>query len=451
MKKERILARALVRHYFKNDEGLPFEMSEGQTDLFLQIFLKTNNRVEVIAPTQYGKSSVIAMALCLRTRIKKEQFAIVCGQEAKAQIIMEKVIQHTFDHPFFYKALDIDKNEPLDRIRRERSKKRIMWKGGGEIRTFTADSKNRQRVKEALSGFGCPNIIEDEASLIPDDLQSMVLRMLGGHKNNFLCKVGNPYNRGHFLKSWESNRYYKIFIDYKQALREGRYSQEFIDEMKEEYFFDILYRCKFPQDNEIDIMGYLRLISDEDILRAKKFGKHKGMMKLGFDVGEGGDENVGILRSEEFAEIVHISKTKDLMATVRQIEILINKFKVEPENCFVDKTGIGAGVVSRLHELGIEVSGISWGDKAKGEGYANLKAQNFWETRRWLKGEVSLNPKDNWNELTIIKYKEDSSGRVKIKSKDEMRKEGIKSPNIADALALSFNNYYESEPNIVVL
>ena len=39
-----------------------------------------------------------------------------------------------------------------------------------------------------------------------------------------------------------------------------------------------------------------------------------------------------------------------------------------------------------------------------------------------------------------------------IKSKEEMRKEGIKSPNISDALALTFNKSIEDEaPKIYVI
>jgi hypothetical protein len=63
-----------------------------------------------------------------------------------------------------------------------------------------------------------------------------------------------------------------------------------------------------------------------------------------------------------------------------------------------------------------------------------------------------LKPNNGWNELRQIKYKEDSGGAVKIKSKEEMRKEGIKSPNNADALAMTFNKSLEdSAPRILVI
>ncbi len=44
----------------------------------------------------------------------------------------------------------------------------------------------------------------------------------------------------------------------------------------------------------------------------------------------------------------------------------------------------------------------------------------------------------DWYQLTQIRYKKDASGKIKIEPKDEMRKRGIESPDIADAFALTF-------------
>ena len=42
------------------------------------------------------------------------------------------------------------------------------------------------------------------------------------------------------------------------------------------------------------------------------------------------------------------------------------------------------------------------------------------------------------NEVTSIRYRFTSDGRVRVESKDEMKKRGFSSPDVADALALSF-------------
>lgn len=426
-------------------------MTDGQVDLIDALLKKEYylsngfNRIQIIAPTQYGKSNTIAMGLLIRAVIRNERWAIVTGSQPKSDVIMGKVIEHLFDHKVFYSELEFDTQEVLDRLKRERSKQNLVFRGGGAIRTFAADSRNRGRVKESLMGFGSPNIVEDESALIPDDLQSTVLRMLGGYDGGYLVKIGNPINRNHFHKTWNSEKYYKLFIDYHQALKEGRYTQEFIDEMKSEAFFDILYECKFPGEEEFDLEGYRRLLSDGEIMGAKGEKKHEGVLKLGFDVGEGGDSNVGVLRSNHYAEIVHESKISDLMATTRIIDGLIKEYKLSGDNVFVDATGIGSGVASRLNEIGHGIIGVKWGAKPKKDTFANLKAENYWDTRTWIKEGGILQGKDGFNELMIIKYKEDTQGRICMQGKDELRKKGIKSPNVADALAMTFNKNIEEE------
>lgn len=302
--------------------------------------------------------------------------------------------------------------------------------------------KNRNYFVNGILVHNSPNIVEDESALIPDPFQTMILRMLGGHKVNTLIKVGNPFYRNHFFQSANSTRYKQVFIDYKQALKEGRYTEEFIQEAKENMTpqeFSVLYDSKFPDDSEIDQTGYYRLLTDQQIFGSQKEGKHEGKLRLGFDVGEGGDENAGVLRSDTYVEIVHLSQIKDLMATVRVIDDLINKYKIEPENVFVDRMGIGAGVVARLREIGRNVTGVGWGEKPSQEGYQNLKAENFYRLAESMRGGLNLKPNDLWKELITIKWKQDTSGKVKIKGKDELRKEGIKSPNVADALAMTYN------------
>ena len=213
------LAKEIAKITFHNDKGDPLILTDGQAAIFASIYWKLSPRIQVIAPTQYGKSNTISTAILLRSQQYKEDFAIVTGEQKKSDIIMAKMIEHLFDNPLLLDNLELDRNEPLDRIRRERTRKRIVWKDGGSVMTVTANAGNRKAVTSSLSGLGSPNIIEDEASLIPDDLQAMVLRMLGGHQGGFLMKIGNPYTRGHFLKTWQSDRYQKIFIDYQQGLK----------------------------------------------------------------------------------------------------------------------------------------------------------------------------------------------------------------------------------------
>lgn len=473
--KKRIIAKKLCRAYFKNSKGKPMELTDGQADIFNMVFLRESRRQNGIGPTQYGKSEALSMGLILRSQIYGEKWWILTGQQAKSDIIMGKCIDHLFDSADLLCALDIDSSTPLERLKRERSRDRLTWKDGGEIRAITADARNRKRVLDSLSGFGNENILEDEAALIPDDLQAMVLRMLGGHNGGYLIKIGNPYNRGHFYKSTKSKKYLQVFIDYKQGLKEERYTHDFIEEMRSEPFFDILYECLFPDEAEIDMDGYRRLLSDSELEKAydpewhdagakpgekatdeekKKYHDRIGKYsenRLGFDPGDGGDENASVKRNKRYAKVVHRSRHTDQMVNVSTAVNLMAEHMVRGENLFWDRNGVGSGSYARLIEKKVNAVGVRWGEKAIKDIFANNKAEDYWSLRDWVKGGGKICDRSLIDELRGIKYKEDSSGKIKIKSKEDMKKQGLKSPNEADALAMTFEKTSdENAPKIIV-
>ena len=84
-------------------------------------------------------------------------------------------------------------------------------------------------------------------------------------------------------------------------------------------------------------------------------------------------------------------------------------------------------------------SGFPSHDHEEGENtFINVRARSFWKLKQWLRsgGELVENP--DWLELLNIRYIHELTGKIKIMSKKDMRAEGIKSPNKADALMLTF-------------
>ncbi|MDQ3099540.1 MAG: hypothetical protein M3Q44_07400 [bacterium] len=422
----------------------PVEFSLGQQQIFESIIYLLHKRIQVIAPTQYGKSLTVGLAVLLRAIVKRERFSILAPSQKKANIIMGYCIEHCFDAALFTEALELDKNESLDRLRRERSKNELTFKGGGGIKTLTLDAKNGKRSIEAAMGFGGKRLILDESSLIDDPLYATVKRMLGGHDyaDTFLFEIGNPFYRNHFHRTWSGDRYFKLFIDYHQALSEGRYSPEFIEEMREEAFFDIFYECLFPDEDEVDGKGYRVLLRENDLIRAEMLDIDTGeddWLRLGVDIGGGGDYNVYVLRNERCAWIAHKNQSTDTMSNVDIIESLMKDNQIEAQNVFIDDIGIGRGVTDRLKEKGLPVNGISVGGKStEPEKYANIKAEAYWKTRVWLMNGGKLMKSEKWRQLNWIKYKVSSDKQLQIQPKEELKKERGRSPDFAEALMLTF-------------
>lgn len=437
------LDKVLKTFTFKDESGEPITFTPGQLQI-LDVILNRQSpdgkkRIHIMTPTRYGKSATVAAGVVVRASTKNEKWAIVAGSRDKAQIIMDYAINYALDDPLIQTQLSIDGS--LERLRRERSRDRLTFLRGGEMRVFSADSRNRQELGNTLMGMGASSIILDEAALIDDDIFAKIMRMLGDNKDNFLVKIGNPFRRNHFLKSFQSDLYYKIFIDWRQAVNEGRFTPEFVEEMQEQAFFDIFYEVKFPEADSMDESGWIPLLTDLDIERAfvdqdQPFGEKR----LGVDVACGGrNYSVVVMRAENMAKKLLKNRDPDTMSLVGSVLSLKSEHGVQERNIFVDKVGVGKGTYDRLSEQFQAVVGVNAGqeptDKVR---FTNLRSEMYWRAKEWVERGGKLQRDDDWYQLAQIKYKPDSYGRIKIMSKEEMLRHGIDSPDFADAFVLTF-------------
>lgn len=105
----------------------------------------------------------------------------------------------------------------------------------------------------------------------------------------------------------------------------------------------------------------------------------------------------------------------------------------------VDTIGIGAGVADMLRrdfgDMVVDVNSALRTDD--GQNY-NLRARMWRDMREWLKAGASIpNDNDLVTDLTALQYSY-RGGSLLIESKEDAKKRGIKSPDRADSLALTF-------------
>ena len=161
---------------------------------------------------------------------------------------------------------------------------------------------------------------------------------------------------------------------------------------------------------------------------------------LAVDVARfGADRSVILRRRGDCVEDIRVLRQMDTMQLAGWVSAAIRE--CNPAQVYVDEIGVGAGVVDRLRELGHPVRGVNVAHKAQQDGlYVNLRAEGYWTLRqRFMSGRISI-PADNQlvGELAALRYDYDSQGRIKMESKDEMRKRNLPSPDKADALMLAF-------------
>jgi phage terminase large subunit len=112
----------------------------------------------------------------------------------------------------------------------------------------------------------------------------------------------------------------------------------------------------------------------------------------------------------------------------------------KPAALVVDSVGLGAGVADRLRELGLPVVDVNVSEAASSGKYVRLRDELWQAGRDWLATNVVSMPWDEGLRADLCgpKYAFDSSGRLKIESKDQMRSRGVPSPDAADSLILTF-------------
>lgn len=412
------------------------------------IINKPVSRVQVIAYTQYGKSTCVGCALMFCASTLNERWAIVAPNAEKAGIIMQHVVQHVFDSPLFWKQLIFDTS--LEKLKQERSRTRLTFKGGGEVRIFSADTRNRKQVTKSMTGFGAPNVIIDESSLVPDTFHGMIRRMVRGTSPNFILEIGNPFERHHFLRTWTGNRYHKIFIDHWVGLIEGRITEDDLREAQEDAFYDVLYECMFPEEDAFLDGGYQRLFPLamlETSMVKPGTVEPEGRPRLGGDFAGGGvDLSAYMARWDNIQRLLETNTLEDTMQQVPIVKRLQEALSIDDRDLNLDYGGLGQGPVDRLKELGINANAVKFGGSSSDpKQYKNIRAEMYWQYRQWLMNGGKIESHDELKEqLHEILFKEDSAGKLQIEPKDKMKErlaaagKRAKSPDLADSGALTF-------------
>jgi len=166
---------------------------------------------------------------------------------------------------------------------------------------------------------------------------------------------------------------------------------------------------------------------------------------LGVDVARFGDD-VSVIyprRGFDAATVPYqVYKRLDTMQLASRVAEMAARHHADA--VFVDEGGVGAGVVDRLRQLNVNCIGVNFGAKSD-HGVpglpkaANKRAEIWGAMREALRSGLAI-PDDQALEadLTGPLYSFTPDNAIQLEKKEDMRKRGVKSPDIADALALTW-------------
>lgn len=190
-------------------------------------------------------------------------------------------------------------------------------------------------------------------------------------------------------------------------------------------------------------------INAKSVIKARKNRvETDARLIIGVDVALGDNDKTAIIRRKgRVAYNLETFRNMNTMEIAGMIKHVIEK--ENPHRVYIDCIGVGAGVVDRLREMGYQfVEGVNVARSAdQKDKFRNLRAELWHTMREWLCQEMAVQIPDTdelHGDLCNLGYKYDSSGRLLIESKDDLRARGMPSPDTADALALTFySGFYE--------
>ena len=334
-------------------------------------------------------------------------------------------------------------------------------------------------IPDALQGFHAEHLlyIIDEASGVKDIVFEPVLGSLTTHGTKLLM-CGNPTRiTGFFYDSHHKNReqFHAMHVDGRRSSRvDGAFIQKITDMYgAESDVFRVRVAGEFPKaiPDCFIWMDWCEQAAGREMEIGEAY-----IVGIGVDVARYGDDSsvlypvVNQCRSEAFEEYFH----NDTMELAGKCTIMVKRYarkhifaKIEVK---IDCDGLGVGVYDRLLEnrnkIIEEVMKEREAETSEGEeapefrleivechfGGAGGKIESddpvemenstglMWGAVRekLRKGGLSICKSDKLiSQLSTRKYTVNSDGKIVLEKKESMKKRGLKSPDIADALALS--------------
>ena len=308
---------------------------------------------------------------------------------------------------------------------------------GAIIRLFGGDNP------DAMRGLRLDGIVMDEVAQLKNELWTDIVQPALSDRLGWSIFIGTPsginlfselYYKAIDESDWTAARYTVYDTDSLHPDEVTRLKRDM-----SETSFAREYLCDFSAQGDDQLIA---LADTEDAAKRVYQQDHVKLFPviLGIDPARFGDDRSVVFRrqgKQAFKPVVY--RGIDNMELASRVANLIEQHN--PDAVFCD-AGAGSGVIDRLRQLSYDVIEVPFGGKAlKQQQYINRRSEMWWLMKEWIEeGGAIPNDIALKQELATPIYWYDNVGRRVLESKDQIKKrlQGAGSPDLADALALTF-------------
>ncbi len=324
--------------------------------------------------------------------------------------------------------------------------KSIVFKHNNAIIRMFGDDNN-----QAMRGLRVDGAVIDEVAQVHQETWDEILQPAMSDRLGWALFIGTPngvnlfsqlFYAGTKMDDWYCARW---TVDDTDAINPDEIAR--LKEQMPENSYAREYLCDFSASADD------QLISLNEVLEATSRGLTKedvdGSAKvLGVDVARyGGDRSCIFPRQGLIAYKPKVYQGVDNMTLAGYVADAINKW--QPDLVLID-AGRGEGVIDRLRQLGHIIIEVNFGSKPMDDHYNNKRSE-MWDTmRHWLNqgGMIPDNHELQVDLCTPTYSYNNAANKFALESKDSIRKRDLPSPDLGDALALTFAYPSPAKPAI---
>ncbi len=295
-------------------------------------------------------------------------------------------------------------------------------------------------------------VVFDEASAIADaiwetaegamtDADTEIVWIAFGNPTRTSGRFFECFNR--FRENWHTQQVDSRTVSLTDKQQLARWVADYGEDSD---FVRVRVRGQFPRAGTMQFIDGERVVGAMTRLLDPATDTRLPLV-MGVDVARFGDDrSVIFLRRGRDARSWPIEKHQglDLMTLAGRVAERAAAEGVRA--VFVDEGGVGAGVVDRLRQLGVPfVFGVNFGGAAErwdSDGakplYANKRAEMWGTMKDWLAQGIVPSDAELRADLCGVEYGFNGKNEIQLEKKDDMKKRGLASPDLADALALTF-------------
>lgn len=295
---------------------------------------------------------------------------------------------------------------------------------------------------DALRGIYLDGVILDEYANIKPELWGGVIRPALSDRQGWAVFIGTPRGQNQFYEMYrhaeKSAGWYSCIYraDESGVLPEDEIADMRAQMTEMEFRQELL--CDFTA-SAADVVMPIDLVTDAAAREMCADDVAGQPVVLGVDVARFGDDRTAICVRQGL--LLREMRTYTELSTMDAASAVMACWtEFSPDAVFIDAGAMGAGVIDRLRQLGYSPTEVNFGGAAMdAERYANIRAEMYFKCRDWLEAGGAIGQDaDLKTELSAAEYRFTSNGRIILEGKDKIKERMGKSPDLADALALTF-------------